>query len=222
MTKNEAKRVPAIRFKDFSDKWDEQKLKNVTVNLDKLRVPVTKSKRIPGPTPYYGANGIQDHVKGFTHDGKLILIAEDGANDINDYPIQIVTGKVWVNNHAHILMALENISNYLFIGKSLKTINIKHYLTGSGRTKLNKGELEKITLSLPSLPEQVKIGTFLQKIDQLITVKKYKLAKRLHLKALLQQRLGSYQNCFTRSLYFTYFTYKNKQRQFRSPLTIPK
>ncbi|MGH2143920.1 restriction endonuclease subunit S, partial [Enterococcus faecalis] len=78
---------------------------------DNLRVPITASKRISGNTPYYGANGIQDFVEGYTHDGEFILVAEDGANDLKDYPVQYVNGKVWVNNHAHVLQAKQSIAN---------------------------------------------------------------------------------------------------------------
>ncbi|MCJ0578426.1 hypothetical protein MMJ51_07630, partial [Enterococcus cecorum] len=71
---------------------------------------MTESNRVSGPTPYYGANGIQDYVEGYTHDGEYILIAEDGANDTNNYPIFRVHGKIWVNNHAHVLQTIDAVS----------------------------------------------------------------------------------------------------------------
>ncbi|USS89219.1 restriction endonuclease subunit S [Fructilactobacillus cliffordii] len=181
---------PEIRFHDFSENWQRQKLNDVTINLDKLRVPITKNRRRAGDTPYYGANGIQDYVTGFTHKGKLILIAEDGASDLNDYPIQLVTGKIWVNNHAHILAPKEQIAHHSFIGNSLKNVDIKSYLTGAGRAKLNKGALEKIALTMPSFSEQEKIGTLFEKINQVITVKKRKLELLHPFKVLPHQWLS--------------------------------
>ena len=66
-------------------------------------MPVSEADRVPGPTPYYGANGIQGYVQGYTHKGEFILVAEDGANDLKNYAFQYVNGDVWVNNHAQVL-----------------------------------------------------------------------------------------------------------------------
>ena len=156
--------------------------------FDNLRVPVTASKRKPGDTPYYGANGIQDFVEGYTHDGEYILIAEDGANDLKDYPVRYVNGKVWVNNHAHVIQALSNHANNLFLLIAIKSINIEMYIVGGGRAKLNADVMMKLPISLPTLPEQEAIGSFFSDLDQLITLHQRQLNHlKLLKKALLQQ-----------------------------------
>ncbi|MEA4967611.1 MAG: hypothetical protein VB048_05785, partial [Bacteroidaceae bacterium] len=73
---------PQIRFKGFTDSWEQRKVCEISNRFDNLRIPVSSSLRIEGETPYYGANGIQDYVDGFTHDGEFVLVAEDGANDL--------------------------------------------------------------------------------------------------------------------------------------------
>lgn len=105
---------PSLRFAGFEDDWKEVKLGEVTDRYDNLRVPVSANERISGDTPYYGANGIQDYVDGYTHDGEFILIAEDGASDLKDYPVQYVNGKVWVNNHAHVIQGKKDLINNIF------------------------------------------------------------------------------------------------------------
>ena len=95
--------------------WEQRKLGEVVERFDNLRIPVTSSKRESGITPYYGANGIQDYVQGYTHDGEFVLVAEDGANDLQNYPIHYVNGKVWVNNHAHVLQGNKDIADNLFL-----------------------------------------------------------------------------------------------------------
>ena len=74
--------VPEIRFKGFTDAWEQRKVQDVADRFDNLRIPVAANLRVHGTTPYYGANGIQDYVEGFTHDGEFVLVAEDGANDL--------------------------------------------------------------------------------------------------------------------------------------------
>lgn len=137
---------------------------------DNLRIPVAATKRISGPTPYYGANGIQDYVSGYTHDGEFILVAEDGANDLNDYPVQYVHGKVWVNNHVHVLQAKVNADNK-FLKYAISQINIQPFLVGGSRAKLNAETMMRLLVNTPnSVYEQVLIGNYFASIDSLITL----------------------------------------------------
>lgn len=177
---NEEK-VPKIRFKGFTGDWEQRKLQKIAERYDNLRIPVKESDRILGNTPYYGANGIQDYVEGFTHDGEFILIAEDGANDLNDYPVHYVNGKVWVNNHAHVIQAIEGVSSNKFIQYSFKTFNIEPYLVGGSRAKLNANIMMDLVIKTPSLSEQEKIGTFFSNLDNLTTLhqRKCELLKKL-------------------------------------------
>jgi len=155
---------------------------------DNLRIPITASDRVAGSTPYYGANGIQDYVEGFTHDGEFILVAEDGANDLQNYPVQYVNGKVWVNNHAHVLQAKSEIADNRFVMNAMKHTNIEPYLVGGGRAKLNADVMMKISFRVPELAEQQKIGSFFAKCDNLITLHQRELNSLKNLKkSLLQQ-----------------------------------
>jgi type I restriction enzyme S subunit len=177
--------VPKIRFKGFSDAWEKRKLGEVVDVFDNLRVPVTATNRIAGDVPYFGANGIQDYVEGYTHEGEFALLAEDGANDIQNYPVQLVNGKVWVNNHAHVLSGKRGIALTRFVGFSLKQVRIEPFLSGAGRAKLNAGEMVKLPISLPSADEQRKIGTFFANLDALIAVNQRKVENLQKLKKSL-------------------------------------
>ena len=141
----------------------------IAIRLDNLRIPVAESKRIKGETPYYGANGIQDYVSGFTHDGENILVAEDGANDLNNYPVYYVKGRIWVNNHAHVLKTREFFSPK-FLKYSFSKIDMESILVGGSRSKLNANILMNLVFKVPSYFEQEKIGTILDYVDNLITL----------------------------------------------------
>jgi type I restriction enzyme S subunit len=140
------------------------------MRFDNLRVPITKSNRISGLTPYYGANGIQDYVNGFTHNGEFILLAEDGANNIKNYPVRYVNGKAWINNHAHVLQAIQDIADNKFLVNALKNVRMEKFLVGGGRAKLNADILMKIAVKLPGIEEQQKIGILFDHLDHLITL----------------------------------------------------
>lgn len=181
--------IPEIRFSGFTDAWKQRKLGEVVIRLDNLRIPITESNRVSGPTPYYGANGIQDYVEGYTHDGEYILIAEDGANDTNNYPIFRVHGKIWVNNHAHVLQTIDDIADNDYVAYALKSINIGPYLVGGSRSKLNADSLMKLEIKLPKLSEQIKVGQIFVKIDYQIKNYKQKLKNLKTIKKSLLNKL---------------------------------
>lgn len=180
---------PALRFAGFEDEWKEVKLGEVTDRYDNLRVPVSANERVSGDTPYYGANGIQDYVDGYTHDGEFILIAEDGASDLKNYPVQYVNGKVWVNNHAHVIQGKNDLINNLFLLFAVKQINIEPFLVGGGRAKLNSDIMMKLPLHLPTLPEQQAIGSFFQDLDKAISKQEEKVNQLKESKQTLLKKM---------------------------------
>ena len=174
--------VPEIRFKGFTDPWEQRKVREVTDRYDNLRIPVAASLRVVGTTPYYGANGIQDYVEGYTHDGEFILVAEDGANDLKNYPVKCVKGRIWVNNHAHVLQGKCACADNQFLAYAISQADIESLLVGGGRAKLNAETLMDIELLLPSKNEQIQIGHYLARLDHLITLHQRKLEKLQNIK----------------------------------------
>ena len=150
--------------------WEQRKVQDVADRYDNLRIPVAANLRVSGNIPYYGANGIQDYVDGFTHEGEFVLVAEDGANDLKNYPVQHVQGRIWVNNHAHVLQGKPALMNNLFLAYSLHRADIASFLVGGSRAKLNADTLMTLELLLPSVEEQTKIGITLAAVDNLITL----------------------------------------------------
>jgi type I restriction enzyme, S subunit len=182
--------TPEIRFKGFSEPWVEKTVEEVSNRYDNLRIPISAVNRIAGKTPYYGANGIQGYVEGFTHEGEFILIAEDGANDLKNYPVQYVRGKIWVNNHAHVLQAKSGLADTQFLGHSFSQQDIEQCLVGGGRAKLNANTMMKIVVSLPpNVSEQQKIGTYFRQLDTLIAKHATQLEKLKQLKSACLEKM---------------------------------
>ena len=150
------------RLPGFSGEWSNLRIEEIANLHDNLRVPVEKSMREKGNIPYYGANGIQDYVNGYTHNGSYVLIAEDGANDLQEYPIRYASGKMWVNNHVHVLDGKNSVSDTRFLSYSMSTIDYQAAITGGTRAKLNGHILMQLALDLPPLAEQQAIACFLQ------------------------------------------------------------
>lgn len=169
--------------------WEVKKLGEVCAILNNLRIPIKESSRVKGDTPYYGANGIQGYIDGFTHFGEFVLVAEDGANDLSNYPVNFVSGKIWVNNHAHVLQGITSIIGTRFLSYLLKSIDFQNVLVGGTRAKLNKSILEKIELKFPSLTEQTRIATILSDMDVELEALEQQLHKARQIKQGMMQEL---------------------------------
>lgn len=178
------------RLPGFDEPWKEETVDNICIRFDNLRIPVAEALRKKGNIPYYGANGIQDYVDGFTHDGEYILLAEDGANNLIDYPIRYVKGKIWVNNHAHVLQGKPNKADTRYLSYGLKTIDFESNIVGNGRAKLNAKTLMDLRVVIPSTTaEQIAIAEVLSDMDAEIETLESKRDKYIAVRQGMMQQL---------------------------------
>ncbi len=156
--------------------WQVKKLGEVCQVLDNLRKPINsveRQQRIAGKRqselyPYFGATGQVGWIDDYMTDGQYILIGEDGAPFLDIYKDKAykISGKTWVNNHAHILKGNENVISDDFALYYLNSINYKDFVNGTTRLKLTKSSLVDIPVVLPPLPEQLAI---VSKIEELLS-----------------------------------------------------
>jgi type I restriction enzyme S subunit len=152
------------------------KLKFVAQCLDGRRIPLNASQRgeMQGEHPYWGANGIVDHIDSWIFDEELVLLGEDGAPFFDPFKDVsfAVSGKIWVNNHAHILRPSKQKVVCSFLSYSLNAVQYQYYISGSTRDKLTQSDMGDIFLYQPDVAEQAQIAAFLDhetvKIDRLI------------------------------------------------------
>ncbi|MBN8674787.1 MAG: N-6 DNA methylase [Chitinophagales bacterium] len=158
---------------DINPDWEMVELGGLAKNLDGKRVPITKSDREEGKYPYYGASGIVDYVANYIFDDDLLLISEDGANLLARVtPIAFsVSGKVWVNNHAHVLK-FDKMETQKFVELYLNSISLEPYITGSAQPKLNQKALNSIPIPLPDFETQRQIVSQIEKEQALVNANK--------------------------------------------------
>ncbi|WRG55992.1 restriction endonuclease subunit S [Helicobacter pylori] len=146
-----------------------RKLGEVCEILDNRRIPIAKNKRNPGIYPYYGANGIQDYIDSYIFDGDFVLVGEDGSviNKDNTPVVNWASGKIWVNNHAHVLQT-KNELKLKFLYFYLQTIDVSYCVAGTP-PKINQENLKKITIPIPPLEIQQEIVKILDAFTELNT-----------------------------------------------------
>ena len=155
---------------------DSMKLEDCCEILDSQRVPITGSDRTSGDYPYYGANGIQDYVDDFIFDDELVLLAEDGGNfGSKTRPIAYrVSGKCWVNNHAHVLKPKAGLDvDYLCY--SLMFYDVGGMVNGATRQKLTQAAMRQMIIPKRSLDEQIEIVNIIKKVQGVIASRKEEL-----------------------------------------------
>lgn len=157
---------------------DTYKLEECCEILDSQRVPITGSKRKVGTYPYYGANGIQDYVADYIFDDELVLLAEDGGNfGSKTRPIAYrVSGKCWVNNHAHVLKPKEML-NVDYLCYSLMFYNVDGFINGATRQKLTQAAMRQMLIPKRDLSAQLNIVQKLKKIQSVIETRQQQLTE---------------------------------------------
>ena len=155
-----------LSFKD--GEVERKMLGELAENLDSKRKPITSGLRESGDIPYYGASGIVDYVKDYIFDGDFLLVSEDGANLLaRNTPIAFsITGKTWVNNHAHVLK-FDSYAERRYVEYYLNSIDLTPYISGAAQPKLNKKNLSSINIPNPPIEKKEKIVAVLDKFETL-------------------------------------------------------
>jgi type I restriction enzyme S subunit len=152
---------------DNPNGWKCQSLDSICENLDNRRVPISSHERKAGVYPYYGASGIVDYVDDYIFDEDLLLISEDGANLVmRSTPIAFsVSGKVWVNNHAHVVR-FKSRAMQKYIEVCFALIDISSSITGSAQPKLNQEKLNAMMFCIPPIELQNQFADFVTQVDK--------------------------------------------------------
>ena len=126
------------------DGWKASSLGKHVVNFDSKRVPVSGGERAKrkGVYPYHGATGVMDHIDNYLFDGVYLLVGEDGSvvKESGLAFTQYVWGKIWVNNHAHVLQGKDGVSTEQLL-LYFKQEQVEPFITGAVQLKLSQGRM---------------------------------------------------------------------------------
>lgn len=158
------------KTQNLPDGWISTTLEYAVEIHDNLREPVNSEERSKrtGPYPYYGATGQVGWIDGFKQDGEYVLLGEDGAPffDLVKEKAYLVSGKCWVNNHAHVLKGRNGLCLNKYLLHSLNQTNYRGYANGTTRLKLTQSAMRGLPINLAPLNEQRRI---VAKIEELFS-----------------------------------------------------
>ena len=141
-----------LRQADNRATWPLLPLGELVNNFDSRRVPLSRRERSirPGPYPYYGATGVMDYIDDYLFEELHLLVGEDGSVETptgTPY-VQLVDGRFWVNNHAHVLQGLDD-DETRFLYYALSATQIRPFVSGSVQAKLTQANLNRVPVPYP-------------------------------------------------------------------------
>lgn len=187
----------------MSSNWNVVPFTEAVDICDTLRKPINSSERasrIKGKEqselyPYYGATGQVGFIDDYITDGEYVLLGEDGAPFLDAFSKKayIISGKTWVNNHAHVL---KSKTNNKFLCYYLNSFNYKGYVSGTTRLKLTQAEMKRIPVPVPPLSEQERIVARIEELFSQLdagveTLKKTKAQLAVYRQAVLKEAFSS-------------------------------
>ena len=153
---------------ELPNSWCWCTINDIVEILDSQRIPISQGVRIPGCIPYYGANGILDYVNDYIFNDTLVLLGEDGAKwGAGDPSSYIISGKSWVNNHAHVLKCHLGIMEF-YLMYALNALDLQQYIKGTTVPKLNQEYMRRIRIPLPPLSIQKAIVAKIEELFPLV------------------------------------------------------
>ncbi|WP_270517215.1 restriction endonuclease subunit S [Lactococcus petauri] len=199
----EIKRTPELRFKGFSDDWEQRKLEelgNLNRGKSKHR-PRNDSRLFGGEYPFIQTGDV----------AKAPLFLTEYSQTYSEFGIQ--QSKLWDIGTLLITIAA-NVADTTILGikaafpdsvigfesTSCDVVFIKNYIDiqsdllkrkaeTSSQANLNLAKLKEMSLNVPKLKEQQKIGSFFKQLDDTIALHQRKLDKLKQLKQGYLQQL---------------------------------
>ena len=159
-----------VMFGEHKNSPDAVSFETAFTIRDDLRKPINDAVRSEMHTgqlyPYYGANGQVDSINDYLMDCDAICLAEDcGAYGAGEHTSYIVSGKCWVNNHAHVLIPKE-CCDIEFANIYFRILDMTEYVTGTTRLKLTQAKMKTLPMILPSLELQREFAAFVRQSDK--------------------------------------------------------
>lgn len=224
---------PRIRFKGFTEDWEQRKLGSIGSTYTGLSGK-TKEDFWHGEAKYITyLNVFQNTISNITMTDKVEI--DPTQNEVkygdvlfttsSETPEEVGMSSVWLGDTPNIYLNSfcfgfrpnQKIDSY-FLGYSLRAPymrdKIKILAQGISRYNISKNKVMELEISLPNNEEQKLLGTFLQRIDLIITLHQCKLEKLKLTKKALLQKLFPKNGKHIPEIRFKGFTDAWEQREF--------
>lgn len=202
-------KTPAIRFKGFTDTWEQRKLGDMCDEFQSGKSIKASDITDSGEYAVYGGNGFRGYTDTYNHDGDYALIGRQGALCGN---MNFSSGKAYFTEHA-IAVHGNADNDTLFLYYLLDLMNLGQYSGQSAQPGLAVNKIIQLKTKAPKLDEQRLISSFFKQLDSLITLYQRKYDKLIQFKAAMLQKMFPQNGADKPEIRFKGFTDAWEQRK---------
>ncbi|MGH2065822.1 restriction endonuclease subunit S [Aerococcus urinaeequi] len=203
----DSQKAPSLRFKGFTDDWEQRKLKSIGKTFTGLSGK-TKEDFGHGEAEYIPYTNIfnnpitdVDQLESIEIDNKQnsVVYGDILFTTSSETPEEVGMSSVWMYEKENVYLnsfcfGFRPIEKHhpLYLAYLLRSPNMRKKFTllaqGISRYNISKNKVLELTIPLPAISEQIKIGNTLKYLDNTITLHQRKLDQLNQLKeSLLQQ-----------------------------------
>ena len=228
-------KTPAVRFKGFTKDWEQRKLEDISDVRDGTHdSPVYQDEGHPFVTSknvkngYINFDGIQ-----YISDYDFFEINKRSKVDIND----ILMGMIGTIGNLALIrtepnFAIKNVAlikdtknvSYLYLYHYLKSSNIERQLLfgmdGGTQKFVSLKKIRELKIQIPDDDEQIKLGTFMESLDNLIVFYQRKYEKLVNIKKSMLYKMFPQNGSKVPEIRFTGFTDDWEQRKLSEIATM--
>ena len=183
--------VPEIRFKGFTEAWEQRKVSElfrVTRGYVLAATQTETTKTDEKPYPVYSSQtkdkGLMGYYKDYLYED-AITWTTDGANAGT---VNYRAGKFYCTNVCGVLLSNEVKANQM-IAEALNSV-AKGYVSYVGNPKLMNNVMADIVIQIPTQAEErEQLSSFFAKLDNLITLHQRELEKLKNLKKACLEKM---------------------------------
>ena len=181
-------KYPELRFKGFTDPWEQREVKELcSISTGKSN---TQDKINEGEYPFYVRSPIVERSNKYLYDEEAVLTVGDGVGTGKVF--HYVNGKYDLHQRCYRMYAFSDELNAKYFYHTFSHLFYKRVMAMTAKTSVDSVRLEMISdmeIPTPTIAEQEKVGAFFTNLDNLITLHQRKLDEEKQKKKALMQLL---------------------------------
>ena len=210
---------PAIRFKEFTDAWEQRKAKDLcSISTGKSN---TQDRVDDGIYPFYVRSPIVEHSNRYLFDEEAVLTVGDGVGTGKVF--HYVNGKYDLHQRVYRMFDFSEEITAKYFYYYFSNHFYDRVMAMTAKTSVDSVRYEMIAdmdIALPKVKEQMAISAYFDRLDHLITLHQRKYDKLQVLKKAMLEKMFPKNSSGVPEIRFKGFTDAWEQRKF-SDITFP-
>ena len=182
------KKVPEIRFDGFTNDWEQRKVSELcSISTGKSN---TQDKSEDGEYPFYVRSPIIERSTKYLYDEEAVITVGDGVGTGKVF--HYVNGKYDLHQRCYRMYGFSDELNVHYFYHTFSKLFYKRVMAMTAKTSVDSVRLEMIAdmeIPTPTIEEQIKIGTYFDQLDHLITLHQHKCDELQNLKKYMLQNM---------------------------------